>query len=57
MVSAELRREYARRGIGLIPLHVGVEGLLAEMAEARVDAARIVLMGAADSRVAGPPTS
>jgi hypothetical protein len=53
MVSAELRREYARRGIGLIPLQAGVEGLLDEIAEARGDAARIVLMAPADPRFAG----
>ena len=53
MVSAELRREYARRGIGLIPLRAGVEGLLDEIAEARGDAARIVLMAPADPRFAG----
>jgi NAD(P)-dependent dehydrogenase (short-subunit alcohol dehydrogenase family) len=54
MVSAELRREYARRGIGLIPLQAGVNGLLDEIAEARADVARVVLMGAADPRFAGP---
>jgi hypothetical protein len=53
MVSAELRREYARRGIGLIPLDEGVAGLLAEIDRPTADAARIVLMGAADPRVAG----
>jgi NAD(P)-dependent dehydrogenase (short-subunit alcohol dehydrogenase family) len=53
MVSAELRREYARRGIGLIPLDAGVAGLLAEIDRPTADAARIVLMGAADPRVAG----
>jgi len=57
MVSPDLRREYARRGIGLIPLQAGVEGLLDEIAEARADVARIVLMGAADPRFAGPPGS
>jgi NAD(P)-dependent dehydrogenase (short-subunit alcohol dehydrogenase family)/acyl carrier protein len=54
MVSAELRREYARRGIGLIPVQAGVAGLLDEIAEARADHARIVLMGAADPRFADP---
>jgi NAD(P)-dependent dehydrogenase (short-subunit alcohol dehydrogenase family) len=53
MVSPELRREYARRGIGLIPLDVGVAGLLAEIDRSKGDAARIVLMGAADPRAAG----
>jgi NAD(P)-dependent dehydrogenase (short-subunit alcohol dehydrogenase family) len=54
MVSAELRREYARRGIGLIPLAAGVASLLDEIDEVRADAARIVLMGAADPRLADP---
>ena len=53
MVSPELRREYARRGIGLIPLDEGVAGLLAEIDRPQADAARIVLMGAADPRAAG----
>ncbi|MGH6887288.1 MAG: SDR family NAD(P)-dependent oxidoreductase, partial [Geminicoccales bacterium] len=57
MVSPELRREYARRGIGLIPLQAGVEGLLDEIAEQPADAARIVLMGAADPRLADSPAS
>ncbi|HET9334185.1 MAG TPA: SDR family NAD(P)-dependent oxidoreductase [Gemmatimonadota bacterium] len=53
MVSPELRREYARRGIGLIALDAGVAGLLAEIERPKADAARIVLMGAADPRAAG----
>jgi acyl transferase domain-containing protein/NAD(P)H-dependent flavin oxidoreductase YrpB (nitropropane dioxygenase family)/acyl carrier protein len=55
MVSPELRREYARRGIGLIPLEAGVAGLLDEIDEARTDGARIVLMGAADPRAIQAP--
>ncbi|HET7693028.1 MAG TPA: SDR family NAD(P)-dependent oxidoreductase [Gemmatimonadota bacterium] len=50
MVSAELRREYDRRGIGLIPPQAGVAGLLDEIDEPHADAARVVLMGAADAR-------
>lgn len=52
MVSPELRREYARRGIGLIPLDAGVAELLEEIDRPGSDAARIVLMGAADPRAA-----
>ncbi|HET6639525.1 MAG TPA: SDR family NAD(P)-dependent oxidoreductase, partial [Gemmatimonadota bacterium] len=51
MVSEELRREYDRRGIGLIPLQAGVAGLLAEIDEPHADAPRVVLM-AADARFA-----
>jgi NAD(P)-dependent dehydrogenase (short-subunit alcohol dehydrogenase family) len=52
MVSEELRREYDRRGIGLIPLQAGVAGLLDEIDEPHADAARVVLMGIADARFA-----
>ena len=38
MVSAELEREYAKRGIGLIDPERGVEALLAELGAARGDA-------------------
>ena len=31
MVSPELEREYARKGIGLIPLDEGVDALLREL--------------------------
>ena len=51
MVSEALRREYDRRGIGLIPLQAGVAGLLAEIDEPHADAPRVVLM-AADRRLA-----
>jgi acyl transferase domain-containing protein/NAD(P)H-dependent flavin oxidoreductase YrpB (nitropropane dioxygenase family) len=44
MVSPELEREYARRGIGLIPLHDGVELLLHELREGDRDNVQIVVM-------------
>jgi NAD(P)-dependent dehydrogenase (short-subunit alcohol dehydrogenase family) len=44
MVSPELEREYARRGIGLIPLHDGVELLLRELREGDRDNVQIVVM-------------
>ncbi|HJU86360.1 MAG TPA: SDR family NAD(P)-dependent oxidoreductase, partial [Gemmatimonadota bacterium] len=52
MVSDDLRREYDRRGIGLIPLQAGVAGLLAEIDEPHADVPRVVLMAAADERFA-----
>ncbi|HJR52740.1 MAG TPA: SDR family NAD(P)-dependent oxidoreductase, partial [Gemmatimonadota bacterium] len=55
MVSDALRREYDRRGIGLIPLRAGVAGLFDEIDEPHADAARVVLMGAADERLADSP--
>jgi len=57
MVSPELRREYARRGIGLIPLEAGVASLMDEIDESRATAPRVVLMGAADARHAVPSSS
>jgi acyl transferase domain-containing protein/NAD(P)H-dependent flavin oxidoreductase YrpB (nitropropane dioxygenase family)/NAD(P)-dependent dehydrogenase (short-subunit alcohol dehydrogenase family) len=44
MVSPELEREYARRGIGLIPLHDGVELLLHELREGDRENVQIVMM-------------
>jgi NAD(P)-dependent dehydrogenase (short-subunit alcohol dehydrogenase family) len=44
MVSPELEREYARRGIGLIPLNDGVELLLHELREGDHEDAQIVVM-------------
>jgi malonyl CoA-acyl carrier protein transacylase/NAD(P)-dependent dehydrogenase (short-subunit alcohol dehydrogenase family) len=46
MVSPELRREYRRRGIGLIPLGEGVERLLQEITSGPPDDAQIVIMSA-----------
>ncbi|HUF90161.1 MAG TPA: SDR family NAD(P)-dependent oxidoreductase, partial [Gemmatimonadota bacterium] len=57
MVSPELRREYERRGIGLIPLDAGVASLLDEIDQPRPDVARVVLMGAADARLPAPSAS
>ena len=45
MVSAELEREYARRGIGLIDPDDGVSCLLRELRSGRTDA-QVVLMRA-----------
>lgn len=44
MVSAELERDYARKGIGLIPLQDGVEALLQELRFGTKDDTQIVLM-------------
>jgi NAD(P)-dependent dehydrogenase (short-subunit alcohol dehydrogenase family) len=44
MVSPELEREYARRGIGLIPLNDGVELLLHELREGDRKHVQIVMM-------------
>jgi acyl transferase domain-containing protein/NAD(P)H-dependent flavin oxidoreductase YrpB (nitropropane dioxygenase family)/NAD(P)-dependent dehydrogenase (short-subunit alcohol dehydrogenase family)/acyl carrier protein len=44
MVSPELEREYARRGIGLIPLHDGVDLLLHELREGDRENVQIVMM-------------
>jgi NAD(P)-dependent dehydrogenase (short-subunit alcohol dehydrogenase family) len=48
MVSAELEREYARRGIGLIDPERGVEALIAELHGGRGDAQ--VILTASDPR-------
>jgi NAD(P)-dependent dehydrogenase (short-subunit alcohol dehydrogenase family) len=44
MVSPQLEREYARKGIGLIPLRAGVEALLGELNGGVHDAAQVILM-------------
>jgi NAD(P)-dependent dehydrogenase (short-subunit alcohol dehydrogenase family) len=44
MVSPELEREYARRGIGLIPLKDGVDLLLHELREGGRENVQIVMM-------------
>lgn len=44
MVSKELEREYARKGIGLIPLDEGVDALLQELQFGSRDEAQVVLM-------------
>lgn len=44
MVSAELEREYARKGIGLIPLEEGVEALLRELQYGTRDDTQVVFM-------------
>jgi hypothetical protein len=46
MVGPELRREYARRGIGLIPLARGSERLLAELAASVRGDSQDILMSA-----------
>ena len=44
MVSEELEREYARKGIGLIPLTEGVDALLKELKHGERDDTQVVLM-------------
>ncbi len=51
MVGEELRREYARRGIGLIPIDVGVRGLVDEIVRGSSASARVVLMSPSDAGV------
>jgi NAD(P)-dependent dehydrogenase (short-subunit alcohol dehydrogenase family) len=46
MVGPELRREYARRGIGLIPLARGSERLLAELRASVRGDSQVILMSA-----------
>jgi acyl transferase domain-containing protein/NAD(P)H-dependent flavin oxidoreductase YrpB (nitropropane dioxygenase family) len=46
MVSPELEREYARRGVGLLDPDQGVAALLAEMASRPGDPAQVVVMRA-----------
>ena len=45
MVSPELEREYARRGIGLIPMTDGVEALLQELRYGERQDVQVVMMG------------
>ncbi len=44
MVSPELEREYARKGIGLIPLKAGVDALLQELQFGEKEDTQVVLM-------------
>jgi NAD(P)-dependent dehydrogenase (short-subunit alcohol dehydrogenase family) len=44
MVSEALEREYARKGIGLIPQADGVNALLRELASGASDESQVVLM-------------
>ncbi|MCB9727187.1 MAG: SDR family NAD(P)-dependent oxidoreductase [Deltaproteobacteria bacterium] len=46
MVTPELEREYARRGIGLIPLEAGVEAFIDELIRGDEADAQIILMRA-----------
>jgi len=47
MVSAELKRDFARKGIGLIPVREGVDALLQELQFGTRDDVQVVLMCAA----------
>jgi acyl transferase domain-containing protein/NAD(P)H-dependent flavin oxidoreductase YrpB (nitropropane dioxygenase family)/NAD(P)-dependent dehydrogenase (short-subunit alcohol dehydrogenase family) len=50
MVSPQLERDYASKGIGLIPLRAGVEALLNELARNDYETTQVVLMcGAPES--------
>lgn len=44
MVSAELEREYARQGIGLIPLDAGIDALLRELQSGTRSDSQVVFM-------------
>lgn len=44
MVSAELEREYLRKGIGLIPVAEGVDALIKELKHGNREDAQVVLM-------------
>jgi len=55
MVSAELEREYARRGVGLIDPADGIERLLAELAGS--GSAQVVLMCASPAAMGMPATA
>jgi NAD(P)-dependent dehydrogenase (short-subunit alcohol dehydrogenase family) len=54
MVSPELEREYARRGIGLIPLADGVELLLHELREGDREDVQIVMMRGTPESISVP---
>jgi hypothetical protein len=54
MVSPELEREYARRGIGLIPLNDGVELLLQELCEGDREDVQIVMMCGTPESISPP---
>jgi acyl transferase domain-containing protein/NAD(P)H-dependent flavin oxidoreductase YrpB (nitropropane dioxygenase family)/NAD(P)-dependent dehydrogenase (short-subunit alcohol dehydrogenase family) len=49
MVSEPLKREYQRRGIGLIPREQGVDALLRELAAGRGDAQVVLMCGSPES--------
>jgi NAD(P)-dependent dehydrogenase (short-subunit alcohol dehydrogenase family) len=55
MVSPELQREYARRGVGLIDPDEGVRALLAEMASLPGEPAQVVVMRAEPEALDGRP--
>jgi NAD(P)-dependent dehydrogenase (short-subunit alcohol dehydrogenase family) len=55
MVSAELEREYARRGVGLIDPDEGVRALLAEMATLPGEPSQVVVMRAEPEALDGRP--
>jgi NAD(P)-dependent dehydrogenase (short-subunit alcohol dehydrogenase family) len=55
MVSAELQREYARRGVGLIDPEEGVRALLNEMATLPGEPAQVVVMRAEPEALDGRP--
>jgi hypothetical protein len=46
MVSPELRREYERAGVGLIPLSIGPDCLLSELGADSEEHAQVILMNA-----------
>jgi NAD(P)-dependent dehydrogenase (short-subunit alcohol dehydrogenase family) len=52
MVTPELRREYERRGIGLIPAPAGIESFFAELAHGSKDDAQVLIANADLSRLA-----
>jgi NAD(P)-dependent dehydrogenase (short-subunit alcohol dehydrogenase family) len=52
MVTPELEREYARRGLGLIPVEEGVDRMLAELGQR--DAAQVVIMHRSAAEVLAP---
>jgi acyl transferase domain-containing protein/NAD(P)H-dependent flavin oxidoreductase YrpB (nitropropane dioxygenase family)/NADP-dependent 3-hydroxy acid dehydrogenase YdfG len=52
MVTPELRREYARRGIGLIPADAGIESFFEELAHGPKEDAQVLLANADLSRLA-----
>lgn len=54
MVSPELEREYARRGIGLIPLRDGVELLLHELCEGDREDVQVVMMCGTPESIGSP---
>jgi NAD(P)-dependent dehydrogenase (short-subunit alcohol dehydrogenase family) len=57
MVSPELEREYARRGIGLVHPDEGVRALLAEMGTRPGEPAQVVVMRAEPAAMEGRPPS